>query len=114
MARTWPASERYGLRQVAIFAPATLVVERMGPAVKIHHVPKIVLIELVEIGDDGDEDALDSLIVQRPREMMMVDEKSLLPRSEDDGDHMPAEEIDQLFAALRPPGLPLERNLDHP
>ncbi len=72
----------------------------MGPAVKIHHVPEFGRVELVEIGDDGDEDAVDPFVMQRAREVMVVDQKTLLAGSDDDRHHVMAEEIGQLFRIL--------------
>ena len=85
----------------------------MGPAVVVHHVPEACRIELVEIGDHRDKDALHAFVVKRPREMVMIDQETLLPGTDDHGDHMRAQKVDKRLGIAFPPGFALQTHFAH-
>ena len=85
----------------------------MGPGAEIEDGPEGVVVELVQVGDDRGEDALDPVVVKRPGEMMMVGEIGRLARTEDDRNHMGAEESLELVGIEGAPGLALLLDLAH-
>ena len=103
----------HGFRQLREGTPPSFGVVRMGPAVEIHHVPEMVGGEAAEVGDDGDEHALDALLVERARQMVMVDQVVGAPEAGNDRHHVRLEEFGQILRRLRPPGVPLLIDLVH-
>src|SRR5262249_1157972 len=93
-------------------ALAVLVV-RVHPAAMIEHHPECVAIERSEIRHDGDQHVLLTLVEQRAREVMMIDDVVVLLRPEDDRDHMLAETLALLLAFVLTPALALLLHLAH-
>ena len=64
-----------------------------------------------EIGDRGDEHAVDALLVQGEREMMMIDDIMRAAGSDDRRDHVLGEELLQIGRSLRLPLVTLAPDL---
>jgi hypothetical protein len=82
----------------------------MEPAAIVQKYPERFAPELAEIGDHRSEHLLLPLIMQRPREVMMIDDEGPLFRPQDDRDHVPAEIPASSIALLAPP-MPLSLHL---
>ena len=65
----------------------------IGPSLVVHHGPERVALDHGEIADNRDQDVLDTLVMQRTRQMMMVDDVMVLVRPEHDRDHVLAEQL---------------------
>jgi len=103
------------LGNVLVFPPAALIVEWMHPVAVVHDEPEGIRFQPAEVGDDGDDDVLDAFIVQRASQMMVINDVVTLFRSEDDRDHVLAEEFRALFPIrlLFAPTLALGHDLAH-
>src|ERR1700678_565603 len=85
----------------------------MHPVAVVHHRPKLITIEAAQIGDDGHGDLLDALVVQCPRQMVMIDDVMPALGPLDHRDHVFAEELSALFRPGLAPALALGKNLPH-
>jgi hypothetical protein len=79
----------------------------------IEHQPEIVRLKFFQVGNDGDEDVLDALAMQRERQMMMVDDIVALLRPQDHRDHVIAEEATDLLGAALAQALAFVLDLPH-
>ena len=77
--------------------PLALGVVGIDPALVVHHAPERFALDHGEIADHGDQDVLDAFIVQRARQMMVIDHVIALVRAEHDGDHVLAEQLGALL-----------------
>jgi hypothetical protein len=69
-------------------------------------------IERAEIGDDRHCHALDALVMESARKMVMIDDVVPKLRAENHGNHVPAEKLAALLAHL-PPAFALRLNFAH-
>ncbi len=83
------------------------------PGMMVEHGPESIAIELLQIRDDFDQHVFHALIVQRQRQVMMIDDVVALFRPEDDGDHMLPEEFGLLVRGVLAPLLALFLHLPH-
>ena len=72
----------------------------MDPSLVVHHAPERIALDHGEVADHGDENILDALIVQRARQMMVIDHVVVLVRPEHDRDHVLAESSARFLADL--------------
>ncbi len=66
----------------------------------VEHAPERVVFDHGEIGDHGDQNVLDALVVKRARQMMMIDDVVALVRPEHHRDHVLAEKLALLLLRL--------------
>ena len=85
----------------------------MHPIAVIHDRPERVAVERAQIGDDRHGDFLDAFLMQRQRQMMMVDDEIALLRPEDHRDHVLAEKFTAFLHADFAPVLALGLDLAH-
>ena len=94
--------------------PLALGVVGIDPSLVVHHAPERIALDHGEIADHGDQDVLDAFIVQRARQMMVIDHVIALVRAVDDGDHVLAEQLGALFLRfVLAPALALFLYLSH-
>jgi len=96
----------HGLRDILVRAQAALVVVRMHPVVIVQNVPEAVRLERTEVFHHGNRYIFDTFIMQRQRQVVMIDDVVAVLRPEHDRDHVLAEKLLPLnFALLTPAGL---------
>ena len=67
-----------------------------------------------EVRHDIDENAFEALVMERPGEMVVVNQVTLPFEASDHRHHVRAEEFGQVARRLHPPGVALPLNLLHP
>ena len=85
----------------------------VGPTVERHHVPEMVGRETAEVGHYVYENAFEAFFVERPGEMVVVDQIMLPLEPGDHRHHVRAEEFGQVLLGLLLPGVALVINLLH-
>ena len=70
--------------------------------------------EAAQVRDHGHEDASDALLIERARQMVMIDQIGLALEAGDDRHHVGGEELGQVLGFLLVPRGALSLDLGHP
>ena len=96
-----------------VVAPAAVDVVGVDPTVVIAENPERIGLKLAQVGNDGDQHVLHPLLVERERQMVMIDDVVALLRTPHDRDHVAAEILADLLRFLVAKALALVIDLAH-
>src|SRR6266516_4629180 len=103
----------HALRNILVVPALTLAIEGMHPRAIVHYGPKLVLLELAEIGDERHCHVLDALVMEGARKMMMIDHIVARFWTEHGRNHVLAKEFSALFGGDFTPELALGFDFAH-
>jgi hypothetical protein len=101
------------LRHIVVVAPAAALIEGVQPAAIVQIHPECLARQPPQIGHHRRGNVFDAFLVQRQRQVMVVDDIVFPLRAPDDRDQMLAEEVGFLAIRMIAPALAFSLDLTH-